>query len=87
MMLTPQHTVEDVLRLITDRAAFLKHFSESAAVNHNVAPDARAFSGLADACEELEEWARAIYHALDVAALGAQIGRNQHRRERGGRQS
>jgi heme oxygenase len=83
----PDHTVEDVLRLITDRAAFLKHLGDSAAINHDVAPDARAFSGLADACGELEEWARAIHEALDVDALGTEIGSGQNRRRKGGRQS
>jgi hypothetical protein len=83
----PDHTVENVLRLITDRAAFLKHFGDAAAVNHDVALDARAFSGLADACGELEEWARAIHDVLDVDALGAAIGSNQRGRRRGGRQS
>jgi hypothetical protein len=88
-MLTPQHTVEDVLRLITDRAAFLKHFGNSAAVNHDEAPDARTFSGLAGAAAEIEEWARAIYDALDVAGLGVEIGSNQNRKRatKGARQS
>jgi hypothetical protein len=81
-MLTPEYTVEDVLRLIIDRAAFLKHFGDSAAINHDVAPDARAFSGLADACEEVQDWARAIHDALDVDALGTAIGSNKHRRGR-----
>lgn len=83
-MIGPDHTVEDVLRLITDRAAFLQHFGDSAAINHDVAPDARAFSGLADACGELEAWARAIHDALDVEALSTEIG---NRRRKGGRQS
>lgn len=78
-MIGRDYTVEDVLRLITDRAALLKHFGDSAAINHDVAPDARAFSGLADACGELEEWARAIHDALDVEALGVQIGSKRRR--------
>lgn len=88
-MISAEHTVEDVLRLITDRAAFLRHFGNSAAVNHDEVPDARTFSGLADAAAEIEEWARVIHDALDVAWLGAQIGsgRNRKRATKGGRQS
>ena len=55
VVIGPDHSGEDMLRLIQDRAAFLKHFGDSAAINHDFAPDARAFSGLADACEEVQE--------------------------------
>jgi hypothetical protein len=88
-MISAEHTVEDVLRLITDRAAFLRHFGNSAAVNHDEAPDARTYSGLADAAAEIEAWARAIHDALDIAGLGVEIGSNQNRKRatKGGRQS
>jgi hypothetical protein len=83
--LSPDHTVEDVLRLITDRAAFLRYFGNSAAVNHEVVPDARAFSGLADACEDIEAWARAIHAALDVGALSVPLGSGRSARRNRGR--
>ena len=79
-MIGPEFTCEDLLRLIIDRAAFLKHFGDSAAMNTDVVPDRRAFSGLADCCEELESWTRAIHDALDADALGTKIGAGRKRR-------
>lgn len=82
------HTVEEVLHRIEDTARFLQAFGESAAVNHEAPLDAHALSGLADAAGQIASWSRAIFDALDVDALGTEIGSKQHRkRGTGGRQS
>jgi len=75
----PSDTVEDVLRLITDRAALLRAFGDAASVNHQEPPDERALSGLADAAGEMQGWARSIHDALDADALGTEIGRRRVR--------
>lgn len=81
-MISPQHTVEELLLLIGDRAALLRHFAEcaAAAISREASPDARVFSGLGDACADIEGWARAAHDALDVTALATEIGSGRNRR-------
>jgi hypothetical protein len=81
-VISPLHTVEEVLHLIEDRALFLQAFGDCVAVNDEVAPDARAFAGLAGAAGEIALWSRAIFDALDVKALGAELGSGRKRSRR-----
>jgi len=84
MLLTPQHTVEEAIRSIEDRAAMLRFFADS--IQTASVPDPAFFSGLGDAVGEIEAIARAVRRALDVDALGTEIGAEQRgRRRMGGR--
>lgn len=83
MLLTPQHTVEEAIRSIEDRAAMLRLFADS--IHTDSVADPAFFSGLADAVGEIEAIAQAVRRALDVDALGTEIRSEQHRnRKRAG---
>jgi hypothetical protein len=86
MLLTPQHTVEEALRSLEDRAAMLRFFSDSTR-QIDVVPEPAFFSGLGDSLGEIEAIARAVRRVLDVHALGIELGPDKLGRRRGGRQS
>lgn len=84
MLLTPEHTVEDALGSIEDRAAMLRFFADSITLVDGV-PERAFFSGVADAIGEIQETANAVHHALAVDALSTPIG--SARRDKGARRS
>ena len=84
-MISAEHTVEEALRSVEDRAAMLRFLADSVQ-QIDVAPDPAFFSGLGDSLGEIEAIARAVRHALDVDALGTEIGSDRHRRRRTGKQ-
>lgn len=86
MLLTPEHTIEEALRTIEDRAAMLRFFSD-AIRQVDVAPEPAFFSGLGDSLGEIEAIARAVRQVLDAGALCVELGSDQRGRRRGGRQS
>lgn len=83
MLLTPEHTVEDALGSIEDRAAMLRFFADSITLVDGV-PERAFFSGLADAIGEIQATAHAVRHALAVEALNTLIGSaRQPKRDKG----
>jgi hypothetical protein len=54
------------------KAALLRHFASSAAVNP-IAPDRTVFEGLEDACEDIERMVRAVKDTLDVGTLDTEL--------------
>ena len=79
MALTPQHTVEEALRTVEDRAAMLRFFADSIR-QVEVVPEQAFFSGLADSLEEIQSLVHAVRRVRDVDALGTEIGSDQKRR-------
>lgn len=86
MLLTPQHTVEDALGSIEDRAAMLRFFADSITLTDGI-PERAFFSGLADAIGEIQVAAQTIRNALAVDALNTPIrSAKQPKRDKGARQ-
>ncbi len=81
MLLTPQHTVEEAIRSIEDRAAMLRFFADSMR-QVDAVPDPAFFSGLGDSLGEIQAIAHTVRRALDVNALSTTIGSKQHRTRR-----
>jgi len=61
-------TVEEMLRRVEERAAMLRFFADGTTTSIEP-PSARAWSGLADVCEEIESAARNVRKSLDAGAL------------------
>jgi hypothetical protein len=71
-------TVEEALRRLVDRAAMLRFlFDGVAATEGREVPEPEVFSGLADACGEIERLARAMRRALDGEALDVELKRER----------
>jgi hypothetical protein len=67
--------VEEALRTLEDKAAMLRFLADSAAASNQSVPEPRTFSGIADACGEIERLARSGRRSLNVEALGTELKR------------
>jgi hypothetical protein len=64
--------VDAMLRTIRDKAAMVSHHCDLAAASDEL-PTPFVFSGLADACAEIERLADRLRTGLDVATLGMNV--------------
>jgi hypothetical protein len=67
------YTIEEVLRMLVDKAAALRFFADAAATNNFAVPDPSVFSGMADICGDIERFARDVRDSLSVEALSGEI--------------
>jgi hypothetical protein len=65
-------TLEKCLRQIGHKAALLRHFADSAALNPAI-PDPSTLSGLGDVCGDIGRLAQAAKAVLSVDALGVEV--------------
>jgi hypothetical protein len=72
-------SVEEALRRLADAAAFLRYACESAAT-YPATPPARALSGMADACADIQRTADVVRRSLPGATLLVELRQRAYAR-------
>ena len=69
---------EEALRTLEDKAAMLRFLADTASAGKvDAVPEPPVFSGIADACAEIERLARTARRSLKVEALGVELKRER----------